>query len=113
MSNEESSKEYLISSRKLIESSESNFRKGAYKEAIYERRKAKEIFETEEEFKDLIKELLLNKSKYNLIADYKIRISELKRNQIIKHLKEKSEAEYKSGDYKGCIRSLRRMEKYY
>ena len=113
MTNKETSKEYLISSRKLIESSESNFRKGAYKEAIYERRKAKEIFETEEEFKDLIKELLLNKSKYNLIADYKIRINEARRIHIIKHLKKKSDTQYNSGDYKACIRSLRRMEKYY
>ena len=107
------STEYLISSRKLLESSESNFRIGAYQEAIYERRKARETIGTEEEFIALVKELILNKSKYNLIADYKIRINELKRNQIIKHLKEKSEAQYDSGDYKGCIRSLRRMEKYY
>ena len=36
-----------------------------------------------------------------------------KRIQIIKYLQEKSNAQYNSGDYKGCIRSLRRMEKYY
>ena len=113
MSNKETSKEYLISSRKLLESSEYNFRKGAYQEAIYERRKAREAVGTEEEFIALIKELIFNNSKYNLIADYKIRINELKRIQIIKHLKEKSEAQYNSRDYKGCISSLRRMEKYY
>ena len=45
--------------------------------------------------------------------NYRSRLNELKRVQIIKHLKEKSDAEYDSGDYKGCIRSLRRMEKYY
>ncbi len=113
MTNNESSKEYLISSMRLLESSESNFRKGAYEEAIYERRKAREIIGTEEEFIALIKELILNNSKYNLIADYKIRINERKRIQIMKHLKEKSDAQYNSGNYKGCIRSLRRIEKYY
>ena len=82
-------------------------------EAIHERRKAREIIGTEETFIALIKKLILNKSKYNLIADYKIRINEAKRIQIIKQLKKKSDAQYNSGDYKGCIRSLRRMEKYY
>ena len=113
MTNKESFKEYLIYSRKLLQSSESSFRKGDYQEAIHERRKARETIGTEEEFIALVKELILNKSKYNLIADYKIRINELKRIQIIKHLKKKSDTQYNSGDYKGCIRSLRRMEKYY
>ena len=72
-----------------------------------------EIIGTEEEFRALIKELMLNNSKYNLIADYKIRLNERKRIQIMRHLKEKSDGQYNSGDYKGCIRSLRRIEKYY
>ena len=113
MTNNESSKENLISSMSLLESSEYNFRKGAYKEAIYERRKAREIIGTEEEFVALIKELILNNSNHNLIADYKIRLNQRKRIQIMKYLKEKSDAQYNSGDYKGCIRSLRRIEKYY
>ena len=113
MTNNESSQEYLISSISLLESSESNFKKGAYEEAIYQRRKAREIIGTEEEFRALIKELMLNNSKYNLIADYKIRLNERKRIQIMRHLKEKSDTQYNSGDYKGCIRSLRRIEKYY
>ena len=113
MAPKKSSQEYFISSRDLLKSSESNFKKGAYKEAVYERRKAREIIGTEEKFIDLIKELILNNSKYNLIADYKMRIDELKRDQIIKDLKTKSDSQYKSGDYKGCIRSLRRIEKYY
>ena len=113
MTSKGSSKENFISSRKLVESSESNFRKGAYQEAIYERRKARVIIGTEKEFIALIKELSLDKSKYNLIADYKIRINKLKRIKIIKDLKEKSNDQYNSGDYKGCIRSLKRIEKYY
>ena len=113
MTNKESFNEYLIYSRKLIESSESNFRKGNYQKAIHERRKAREIIGSEEAFTAFIKGLIPNKSKYNLIADYKIRINEHKRIQIIKDLKEKSEVQYNSGDYKGCIRSLRRIEKYY
>ncbi len=113
MSTKESSKEHFISSKKLLESSEYNFRKGAYREAIYERRKAREIIGSQEKFTALVKELILNRSKYNLIADYKIRINELKRIEILKHLQERSDSQYNSGDYKGCIRSLRRMEKYY
>ena len=113
MTTKESSKEYLIAARKLIESSESNFRKGAYKEAVFGRRKAREIIGTEEKFIALIKELVLNKSRYNLIADYKMRINEPKRIQIINHLQKKSDSQYISGDYKSSIRALRRSEKYY
>ena len=86
MTNKEYFKEYLIYSRKLIESSESSFRKGDYQEAIHERRKARETIGSEEAFIALIKELIPNKSKYNLIADYKIRINEHKRIQIIMDL---------------------------
>ena len=102
MTNNESSKEYLISSMRLLESSESNFRKGAYEEAIYERRKARAIIGTEEEFITLIKKLILNNSKYNLIADYKFRINELKRIQIMKHLKEKMMLSITLGIIKGA-----------
>ena len=104
MSTKESSQGALISSKKLLESSESNFRNGSYKKAVSERRKARELIGTLDKFKTLVKELILNNSKYNLIADYKMKISELKRSQIIKYLEEKSNSQYDSGDYKGCIK---------
>lgn len=113
MTTKNSLQESMISSRRLLESSESYFRKGAFKEAIFERRKAREIMGKDYNFQALIREATLLKSKYNLIDDYKMKINEDKKIQIIKLLKEKSESQYNSGNYKGCIRSLRRMEKYY
>ncbi len=113
MPTKESSKEYLNYARKLLESSEVNYREGAYKEAIDERKKAMEVIGTESQFKALVKELSHNKSKYNLIDDYKMRVSKLKKDKIIVQLKKRIESLYNSGDYKRCIRSLRRIEKYY
>ena len=61
----------------------------------------------------LIKVSKIQKSKYDLIADYKKVISKKRKEEIIKKLELISESKYKSGDYKGSIKAIRRAEKYY
>ena len=51
-------------------------------------------------------------SKFDLIFDHKLRIDELKKNEIIKFLQQKSEEKFQKGDYKGAVKALRRSEKY-
>ena len=52
-------------------------------------------------------------SKFDLIHDHKLRISEFKKSEIVKLLEKKSEEKFKKGDYKGAIKALRRSEKYF
>ena len=61
----------------------------------------------------LIQVSKIRKSKYDLIADYKKVISKKRKEEIIKKLELISESKYKSGDYKGSIKAIRRAEKYY
>ena len=61
----------------------------------------------------LIKVSKIRKSKYDLIADYKKVISKKRKEEIVKKLELISESKYKSGDYKGSIKAIRRAEKYY
>ena len=61
----------------------------------------------------LIQVSKIQKSKYDLIADYKKVISKKKKEEIVKKLELISESKYKSGDYKGSIKAIRRAEKYY
>ena len=43
----------------------------------------------------------------------KLKIDEIKRNEIVKMLEQKSKEKLKSLDYKGAIRAFRRAEKYF
>ena len=52
-------------------------------------------------------------SKSDLIFDHKLKIDEIKRNEIVKMLEEKSKEKLKSLDYKGAIKAFRRAEKYF
>ncbi len=61
----------------------------------------------------LIQVSKIRKSKYDLIADYKKVISKKRKEEIIKKLELISKSKYKSGDYKGSIKAIRRAEKYY
>ena len=67
----------------------------------------------EPKYKTLIKVSEIEKSKYDLIADYKKVISAKKKEEVIKKLKLRSESKYESGDYKASIRAIRRAERYY
>ncbi len=121
--------------------SNSRYKNGDFKEAIEDKRKAKEIrlFEIdksnefdspridyknillgtflkmnlEPKYNVLIKGSQVRKSKYDLIADYKKVISNKRREEVIKKLEIISESKYKHGDYKGSIKAIRRSEKYY
>ena len=54
----------------------------------------------------------LYSSKFDLIFDHKMKISELKKNEIINILEQKSDDKFKKGDYEGAVKALRRAEKY-
>ena len=64
-------------------------------------------------YETLIKASKIQKSKYDLIADYKKVISNKRKEEVIKKLEFLSESKYKFGDYKASIRAIRRAEKYY
>ena len=102
---------------KLIRSSEEKYKKGNYKGAIIDKREVKSILKSKsacEEINEKYKEELsdLYSSKFDLIFDHKLRIDEIKKNQIVKLLENKSEEKFKIGDYKGAVKALRRSEKY-
>ena len=69
--------------------------------------------ELEPRYKTLIKASKIQKSKYDLIADYKKVISKKRKEDVIKKLESLSESKYKIGDYKASIRAIRRAERYY
>ena len=54
----------------------------------------------------------LYSSKLDLIFEHKLKIDEIKRNEIAKMLEQKSKEKLKSLDYKGAIKAFRRAEKY-
>ena len=101
----------------LIRSSEKKFKQGNFKEAIYDKMQANIILKSkycdEKITEKLRKELSrLYSSKFDLIFDHKMKIDEIKRNEIVKMLEHKSEEKLKNHDYKGAIKALRRADKY-
>ena len=114
---EDASKLELENVIKLIRSSEKKFKQGNFKAAIDEKRKANLILKfqsSNEEIIEKFKEELTNlySSKFDLIFDHKMKISELKKNEIINILEQKSDEKFKKGDYEGAVKALRRAEKY-
>ena len=102
---------------KLTRSSENKFKGGNFKEALDEKLKAKAILKSkscdEKIIKKYRKELSrLYYSKFDLIFDYKLKINEIKINEIVKMLERKSQEKLKNLDYRGTIKALRRAEKY-
>ena len=121
--------------------SNSRYKTGDFQGAIEDKRKAKEIrlfeidksnefdntrvdyknillgtflkIDLEPKYNVLIKGSQMQKSKYDLIADYKKVISEERKEEVINKLEVISELKYKIGDYKGSIKAIRRAEKYY
>ena len=114
---EESSKLALENIIKLLRSSEKKFKLGNFKGAIHDKRKVNIILKLKSDDKEIIEKFReelsrLYFSKFDLIFDHKLIIDELKKNEIIKLLRLKSEEKYKKGDFKGAIKALRRSEKY-
>ena len=87
---------------KLTRSSEKKFKLGNFKGAIDD----KMIQEYRKEFSSLYC------SKFDLIFDHKLKINEIKINEIVKMLERKSQEKLKNLDYRGAIKALRRAEKY-
>ena len=103
---------------KLTRASEKKFKLGNFKGAIDDKIKANEILQSkscDEKIIEKYKEELSNlySSKFDLIFDHKLKIDEIKRNEIVKMLEQKSEERLKNLDYKGAIKALRRAEKYF
>ena len=114
---EDASKLALENVIKLIRSSEKKYKQGNFKAAIDEKKKANLILKSHsineeiiEKFKDELSRLY--SSKFDLIFDHKIKIDELKKNEIVKMLEKKSDEKFKKGDYEGAVKALRRAEKY-
>ena len=102
---------------KLIRSSENKFKRGNFKGALEDKMKANAILKSNNCDKKMIqkyrKELSsLYSSKFDLIFDHKLKIDEVKVNEIVKKLERKSEEKLKNLDFRGAIKALRRAEKY-
>ena len=103
---------------KLTRSSEKKFKLGNFKGAIDDKIKANALLKSkfcDEKIIEKYKEELSNlySSKFDLIFDHKLKIDEIKRNEIVKMLEQKSKERLKNLDYKGAIKALRRAEKYF
>ena len=103
--------------KKLTRSSERKFKQGNFKGAIEDKVKANAILKSKscnektiEKYKEELSRLY--SSKFDLIFDHKLKIDEIKINEIVKMLERKSEEKLKNLDYKGAIKALRRAEKY-
>ena len=102
---------------KLARSSEKKFKLGNFKGAIDDKMKANAILKSKSCNEKMIqkyrKELsILYSSKFDLIFDHKLKIDEIKINEIVKMLERKSQEKLKNLDYRGAIKALRRAEKY-
>ena len=102
---------------RLTRSSEIKFKQGNFKGALEDKMKANSILKSgscdEKIIQKYKKELSsLYDSKFDLIFDHKLKIDEMKINEIVKMLELKSEEKLKNLDYKGAIKALRRAEKY-
>jgi len=102
---------------KLTKSSEKKFKIGNYKGALDDKMKAKAILKSKSCDQKIIQKYReelssLYNSRFDLIFDHKLKIDEIKRNEIVKMLENKSKEKLKNLDYKGAIKALRRAEKY-
>ena len=102
---------------KLTRSSEMKFQLGNFKGALEDKMKANAILKSkscDEKIIEKYREELssLYSSKFDLIFDHKLKIDEIKINEIVKMLEIKSEEKLKNLDYRGAIKALRRAEKY-
>ena len=108
----------LVNIIKLTRSSENKFKLGNFKGAIEDKMKATAILKSKSCNEKIIEKYreelsILYASKFDLIFDHKLKIDEIKRNQIVKMLEQKSKEKLKSLDYKGAIKAFRRAEKYF
>ena len=103
---------------KLTRSSEKKFKLENFKGAIDDKMQASAILKSKSCDKKIIEKYReelsrLYSSKFDLIFDHKLKIDEIKKNEIVKMLEQKSKEKLKIFDYKGAIKALRRAEKYF
>jgi hypothetical protein len=99
---------------KLTRSSEKKFKLGNFKGAIDDKMKANAILKSKSCDEKIIEKYREELSRlYSSIFDHKLKIDEIKRNEIVKMLEQKSKEKLKSLDYKGAIKAFRRAEKYF
>jgi len=102
---------------KLTRSSEKKFKLGNFKGAIDDKMKVNAILKSkscDEKIIEQYREELssLYSSKFDLIFDHKLKIDQIKINEIVKMLERKSKEKLKNLDYRGAIKALRRADKY-
>ena len=102
---------------KLTRLSEIKFKIGDFKGAIEDKMKINAILKSKscnEKIIQIYKNELarLYCSKFDLIFDHKLKIDEIKKNQIVLMLENKSKEKFKNHDFKGAIKAYRRAEKY-
>ena len=103
---------------KLTISSEKKFKQGNFKGAMNDKIKLNAILKSKSCDEKIIEKYreelsILYSSKFDLIFDHKQKINELKKDQLVKMLKNKSKEKIKNLDYKGSIKAFRRAEKYF
>ena len=102
---------------RLLKLSEKKFKRGNYKGALEDKMKLNVMLKSKscdektiEKYKEELS--ILYSSRFDLIFDHKLKINEIKINEIVKKLERKSEEKLKNLDYRGAIKALRRAEKY-
>ena len=102
---------------KLTRSSEKKFKLGNFKGALDDKMKANAILKSKscdekinQEYRKELSSLYC--SKFDLIFDHKLKIDEIKINEIVKMLERKSQEKLNDLDYRGAIKALRRADKY-
>ena len=101
----------------LTRSSEKKFKLGNFKGALDDKMKAISILKSKFCNKNIIEKYReelssLYTSKFDLIFDHKLRIDEIKINEIVNMLESKSKDKLENLDYGGAIKALRRADKY-
>jgi len=101
----------------LTRSSENKFKRGNFQGALEDKIKANAILKSKscdkkimEKYKEELSSLY--SSKFDLIFDHKMKIDQIKINEIVKMLERKSKEKLKNLDYRGAIKALRRADKY-
>ena len=107
----------LVNIIELTRSSENKFKLGNFKGAIEDKMKSNAILKSKSCNENIIEKYReelssLYASKFDLIFDHKLKIDEIKRNEIVKMLEQKSKERLKNLDYRGAIKALRRADKY-
>ena len=102
----------------LIKSSEIKYKENNFRGSLEDKLEIKSLMNeklsSNKEIMDKYKEELskLYSSKFDLIKDHRMKITDKKRMEIINLLEKKSQEKLLNCDYEGAVKALRRSEKY-